>query len=78
MSCLTASCASSPSEPVEPGRIVVEVEVPVFPPERYLEPCVGTPATRIDEVIAELSDLVDCERADKAALRAWIAERRGN
>lgn len=74
---LMASCASSPSDPPpEPGRIVVEVEVPVFPPERFLEPCSAETVRRVDAVIAALSDLVDCERADKAAIHAWIEERR--
>lgn len=76
LSFLIASCASSPSEPEEPGRIIVEREVPVFPPEHYLEPCEAAPPRRIDAVLEGLSDLVDCERADKAALRAWIEERR--
>lgn len=57
---------------------MVEVEVPVFPPERHLEPCEGTPVRRIDDVIRELSTVIDCERASKAALRAWIAERRND
>jgi hypothetical protein len=60
---------------VEPGRIIVEQEVPVFPPAEYLEPCEAEPVSRLDLVIERLSELVDCERADKAALRAWIEER---
>lgn len=48
----------------------------MFPPEHYLEPCEAAPPRRIDAVLEGLSDLVDCERADKAALRAWIEERR--
>ena len=54
----------------------MEQEVPVFPPEEYLEPCTTEPVSRIEDVIGSLSDLVDCERADKAAMRRWIEERR--
>jgi len=60
---------------VEPGRIVVEREVPVLPPARYLQPCEAVPVSRLDLVIERLSELVECERADKAALRRWAEER---
>jgi len=55
---------------------VVEVEVPVFPPEQYLDPCEAEPVSSMELVLERLSGIIDCERADKDALRRWIEERR--
>ena len=55
---------------------MIEREVPVFPPAEYLQPCSAEPVTQIDAVLEALAGLVECERADKAALRRWIEERR--
>jgi hypothetical protein len=73
---LIASCASSP-EPVEPGRILVERDVPVFPPEEYLDECViPRESAEIEAELRRQAALVRCERSDKAAIRTWIEERR--
>lgn len=73
---LLASCASS-REPVEPGRILVEREVPVFPPEEYLDECViPRESNTVGAELRRQAALVRCERSDKAAIRAWVEERR--
>jgi hypothetical protein len=51
--------------------IVTEVR-PLLPPAAYLEPCLvelgdGT----IGDALQGLRATVECDRADKAALRAW-------
>lgn len=51
--------------------------MPVFPPAEYLDECViprESPA--FEDELRRQAALVRCERADKAALRAWIEERR--
>lgn len=50
--------------------------MPVYPPARFMEPCEREPVAPIEEALSVLSEIVDCERGDKAALRAWVAERR--
>ena len=47
----------------------------VLPPEQYLEHCKPEYKERsIEDSITGLSALVDCERADKAAIRRWADE----
>ena len=72
---LLSSCASSPSEP-DP-IVLTEIEF-VLPPAELLEPC-SRPSTsrRIDAELERLAGLVECERGDKAALRAWRATHQG-
>lgn len=74
---LIASCVSSPNEPVEPGRVVVETVKPILPPEEYLDPCESPRVSRrVEDELRRLALVVDCERADKAALRRWADESR--
>jgi len=76
MSCLIASCGTSP-DLVKPGRILIEREVPVYPPEEYLDDCeIARQERDLGSELRRQANLVRCERADKAALRAWIEERR--
>jgi len=52
--------------------------VPVYPPEEYLDDCeIARQERDLGSELRRLANLVRCERADKAALRAWIEERRG-
>jgi hypothetical protein len=45
------------------------------PPERFLTPCViPREARTLGAEIERLARLVECERADKAAIAAWAAE----
>jgi hypothetical protein len=56
----------------------VEREVPVFPPAEYLDDCVIPRVERdLESELRRQAQLVRCERSDKAALRRWIEERRG-
>lgn len=68
--CLTlflSACQSSPE--------VVTRSLPVLPPESYLQPCpLEYPDNRISTALDVLAAGIDCERADKAALRAWRAK----
>ena len=60
-------CASSPP-------IVTEQE-PELPPPAYLEPCpVSLGNGTIGDALKGLRATVECDRADKASLRAWRAE----
>ena len=48
---------------------------PVLPPAEYLAPCTIDYGSRtVSEVIQGLSAGIDCERADKAAIRRWRDE----
>lgn len=48
---------------------------PVLPPAEYLAPCTIDYGTRtVSEVIQGLSAGIECERADKAAIRRWRDE----
>lgn len=65
--CLTAWLSGCASESV----VAVEVR-PLLPPEAYLEPCeVSLGDGTIGGALQGLRGAVECERADKAALRAW-------
>lgn len=56
---------------------MVTQRVPVYPPEVYLQPCpVGLGDLSVQGALAGLRAALDCEQADKAALRAWAAEQR--
>lgn len=53
----------------------VTKRVPVLPPAEYLQPCSIDYGNRsLDEVLKALSAGVDCERADKSAIREWAEE----
>jgi hypothetical protein len=55
----------------------VERDVPVFPPEEYLDECaIPRESPTIEAELRRQSALVRCERSDKAAIRTWIEERR--
>lgn len=54
----------------------MEVPTPIFPPDDMLGDCTAPPVSRIEDVIGSLVDLVECEHASNAALRAWVEERR--
>lgn len=54
-------------------EIVRTVREPVFPPSQYLRPCtIYYPDNKVQTVIESLSKGVECERSDKAAIRAWV------
>lgn len=56
-------------------KIYVDKRVPVLPPAEYLVPCSIDYGDRtIAEILSALSAGVDCERADKAAIRSWADE----
>lgn len=58
--------------------IYVDKRVPVLPPAEYLQPCTIDYGDRsLAEVVQALSAGVDCERADKSAIRRWADEYRG-
>lgn len=60
---LTA-CASDPQ--------VLRVREPVLPPASYLDPCpVSLGDGTVQGALTGLRSAVECDRADKAALRAW-------
>lgn len=60
-------CASSPSS--------VGDQPPPLPPPAYLEPCpVSLGDGTIGDALKGLRATVECDRADKASLRAWRAE----
>ncbi len=47
----------------------------VYPPEHYLDPCLlSYPDTSIAGVQRSLIAGIECERAGKAGIRAWITE----
>ncbi|QTP60917.1 hypothetical protein HNO53_20690 [Billgrantia antri] len=49
--------------------------VPILPPAHYLQPCVVTLGDgSVGEALQGMRAAVECERADKAALRAWVRE----
>ena len=57
--------------------IYVTKREPVLPPAEYLAPCtIDYGARSVSEVIQGLSAGIDCERADKAAIRRWADEYR--
>lgn len=48
---------------------------PVLPPAEYLDPCPIEYGERsLSEVVTALAAGIDCERADKAAIRKWRDE----
>ncbi len=65
---LLPSCVASRNKP----PVVVTKREPVLPPASLMAPCVA-PASdgTIGGELARLSWLTQCERDDKAALRAW-------
>ena len=69
-SCLTALLTACASDPV----VVTEGD-PTLPPEAYLDPCpVDLGGGSIGDALLGLRATVECDRADKAALRAWRDE----
>lgn len=68
--CLTALLSACASDP-----LVVTQQVPELPPSTYLDPCpVSLGDGTIGGALQGLRATVECDRADKAALRAWAAE----
>ncbi len=62
-------CASD-----SPQRVVITQREPVLPPEQYLVPCeIDVGEGTVAEVLTGLRAGIDCERADKAAIRAWAS-----
>jgi hypothetical protein len=55
--------------------ITVRVPTPIVPPHKLVEPCEPIPSdgTIIGE-LSRLSQLVQCERNDKEAIREWAAK----
>ena len=52
--------------------VYVDKRVPVLPPAEYLQPCPIEYGDRtLAEVVKALSAGVDCERADKQAIKVW-------
>lgn len=68
--CLILSgCQSSPQ--------YITKREPVLPPAEYLAPCPIEYGDRsLAEVVQALSAGIECERADKAAMRRWADEYR--
>lgn len=64
---LLASCSSSPGK-----EIIVHVPTPIVPPHKLVEPC-ESPASdgTFQGELVRLSQLVQCERDDKAAIIEW-------
>ncbi|MCK0743576.1 Rz1-like lysis system protein LysC [Chromohalobacter nigrandesensis] len=61
---MLTACASEP--------VTVTEREPVLPPASYLQPCdVSLGNGTIGEALQGLRATVECDRADKAALRAW-------
>lgn len=72
--CLTAWLSGCASDPV----VVTEVQ-PRLPPPAYLEPCtISLGDGSLGDALLGLRATVECDRADKAALRAWAAEHDGD
>ncbi len=77
LSCLMTSCASSPTKP--PEQLIITKTVKVLPPEQYTAPCTSQPSDKtVAGELKRLDKLVRCERADKAALRAWATDDEGD
>lgn len=54
---------------------MVTQRVPVLPPPAYIEPCaVSLGDGTVQGALLGLRTTIECDRADKAALRAWAAE----
>lgn len=69
-SCLTVLLSACASDP-----IVVTEKVPLLPPTAYLEPCpVSLGDGSLGAALVGLRETVECDRADKTALRAWVDE----
>ena len=65
--CLMLSLAACHSNPVK--------RVPVFPDPNYLKECPIDYGDRSAQAVIEgLSSGIDCERADKKAIRCWVQE----
>lgn len=61
---LLTACASEP--------VIVTKRVPVLPPSAYLEPCsISLGDGTVQGALLGLRATLECDRADKAALRAW-------
>lgn len=61
---LLTACASDPA--------IVTVREPVLPPGAYLLPCpVSLGDGTFQGALTGLRATIECDRADKAALRAW-------
>ncbi len=66
--CLTLLLAGCQSE------VIVTKREPVFPPGQYLSECPLDYSDRTPAgVIRTLAAGIDCERADKRAIRCWVA-----
>lgn len=70
--CLLASCASF-RNPLPARTIEVTETIRVTPPARFLAYCEieRSEAQTLLQEIERLAALVECERADKDAIRAW-------
>lgn len=69
-SCLAVLLTACANEPA-----TVTVREPVLPPVSYLQPCEVTLGNgTIGDALQGLRATVECDRADKAALRAWRDE----
>ena len=56
--------------------VVTEREA-VLPPAAYLEPCpISLGDGSVEASLKGLRATIDCDRGDKASLRAWAAEQR--
>ncbi|RKR02604.1 hypothetical protein C7446_2322 [Kushneria sinocarnis] len=72
-SCLLLSLTACASEPQ-----VLRVREPVLPPDAYLQPCpISLGNGTIQGALTGLHATIECDRADKAALRAWSERQAG-
>lgn len=70
MSCLLASCGTPPRE-----EVIIYRDTLVTPPARFLEHCrVPVTSRTVEAELERRGQIIDCERADKDALRAWSDE----
>lgn len=66
-SCLMLSLTACANDPQ-----VLRVREAVLPPASYMEPCpVSLGDGTVQGALTGLRSTVECDRADKAALRAW-------
>ncbi|MGM0825685.1 MAG: Rz1-like lysis system protein LysC [Pseudomonadota bacterium] len=68
--CLTLLLTACASDPVVVTRLV-----PLLPPSAYLEPCpVSLGNVTLGDSLEGLRATIECDRKDKASLRAWRDE----
>lgn len=68
---LTGLCLSMFLTACATDTIYVDRRVPVLPPAQYMEPCDLDLGATIGSALQGLRAGVDCERADKASIKAW-------